>query len=156
MQTTQNQWAVKSNGPDPAKLSQQGKGPIQILMAIASYVLHITHAISNIASLPCNALCWPLPSNWSCFRQIISYQRGVSNHRAGQWWEGVMSQQTNYMTLTGVYSSMHPSLSRITTIAWLLVLNKFRCYGTLKLQWNFSIMDTIRLMTTVLTNMVHL
>ena len=67
-----------------------------------------------------------------------------------------MGQQTNYMTLTGVYSSMHPSLGRVTTIAWLLVLNKFMCYGTLKLQWNLSIMDTIRQLTTVLTNVVHL
>ena len=65
MQTTQNQQAVKNNGPDPAKLSQQGNGPIQILMAIASYVLHIAHAICNIALLPCNALSCPLPSNRS-------------------------------------------------------------------------------------------
>ena len=35
----------------------------------------------NACTHPYNAICWPLPSNQSFYRQIAGYQRGVGDHR---------------------------------------------------------------------------
>ena len=45
-------------------------------------------------------------------RQISSYQRGVSDHRVGQWWERVMYLQTSGKTSNGaheMHGCIHPN-----------------------------------------------
>ena len=48
------------------------------------HIFFIWYTCMHLAS----SNCWPSPSNQSFYRQIAGYQRGVGDHRVGQWWEG--------------------------------------------------------------------
>ena len=44
--------------------------------------------------------------------EIVGYGMSVGGHSVARWWKAVviMDKQISYMTLIGVYSTMHPSI----------------------------------------------
>ena len=83
-----------------------------VIHCLPTFSMNPTNSMSNvtpIAALPLTPhhhqpwishICWLLPSNQSFYRQIARYRRPVGDHSIGQWWKGVMGQQT----LIGVHS----------------------------------------------------
>ena len=61
----------------------------------------ISSAIANVGNIIISIIiCWPLPSNQSFYKQIVSYGEGVGHHNyyGRPMMKGDIGQQNSYQT----------------------------------------------------------